>query len=366
MSDTKWFPDIPIRNIEWYTNKHAAINTYVQNMLSRTSQMFSYASLPSTIPSQLMEINIQTKGLICITQVSKSQFIPDRIISNNMGISKDPIESPFSNSAPDMNEVAQKADEATEDLTGTSADEPDDLYFFACDPGDQPDIYYRPTQVHIANPLLSVALTRTIGKDCVIIPNDIFNQGLLPTLIRYAREYLEADISIIGAFYNTRMRTIIEASAGPELEAAKQYLKDVEAGKLAAIGTRALIDGLKVWPQSTNHASELQGIIEARQAIQVAWYNELGIDPNFSVKREYVSAEEISSNTDLLMPLIDHMLVCRKLGFDAVNDMFGTNINVEKSSAWAHKARIAQSNSMAIAAESAGEQNENHEHPDSE
>lgn len=343
-----WFRDRASNLAKWYQNKDSTIRKYVRYMLSRTTQMFVYHNMPASISPQFMETALQEYGQLCIARIPSSALLPDQVINTDELLPLDPIPSP----GVDLNKIIETADEATADLTGSTASSPSNIYFFQCSTGGRPDIYYRPTKCIVANPLFKESQSFTIGKDCVLMRNDIFAQGLLPIMFRYAKEYIESDITIISSFLNTRVRTIIEASEGPEIESARQFLADIEAGKMSAITSRPLIDGIKVWTESqSSSASILTQVIEARQALQVAWYNELGIDPNFSLKREYVSAEEIGSNTDLLMPLVDHMLVCRKNAVDAINRLFGTNIEVEKASAWAHKSRMAQSNAIELVSE---------------
>ena len=361
MSDTnspnnsKWFPDIPVNNMsKWYQNKDLTIRKYVENMLSRTAQMFVYQNLPKSMPPQIMETWLQQYGQLCIARIPSTDFISWGVetVNTDSLIPINPIPDPDT----DVAQIIEHADEPTANLTG-SASETSDIYFFTCEPGGKPDIYYRPTICVVANPRFKEQKNFVIGKNCVLMKNDVFAQGLLPIMFRYAKEYTEADITIISTFLNTRIRTIIEASDGPEIESARQYLADIEAGRMSAITSRPLIDSLKIWSDSIGTASLLTQTIDARQALQVAWFNELGIDPNFSLKREYVSAEEIGSNTDLLMPLVDHMLVCRKNAVDQINKLFGTNILVEKSSAWAHKAKMAQTNAIALLQDESGGNN---------
>ena len=348
--NSHWFPEPTNPLSKWYQDKEATMRRYVENMLSRTSQMFVYQNLPASMSPQLLETWLQSYGQLCIARLPSSEFLKTGIISVNTNqlVPTDPLPGPGT----DLGAIIENADKPTEELTGSASETINDLYFFTCSTGGRVDIYYRPTLCVVANPIFKESHNFTIGKDCVLMKNDIFAQGLLPIMFRYAKEYTEADITIISAFLNTRIRTIIQASDGPEIESARAYLRDIEAGKMSAITARPLIEGLKVYDSSSNaSASVLTQVIEARQGLQVAWYNELGIDPNFSLKREYVSAEEIGSNTDLLMPFIDHMLVCRKNAIDQINSLFGTEIEVEKASAWAHKSRMAQSNAVQIANE---------------
>ena len=60
------------------------------------------------------------------------------------------------------------------------------------------------------------------------------------------------------------------------------------------------------------------------------------------MKREYLSAEEIAANTDILLPLVDDMLHNRETACERINAMFGTSISVHKNSSWENKARESE------------------------
>ena len=53
------------------------------------------------------------------------------------------------------------------------------------------------------------------------------------------------------------------------------------------------------------------------------------------MKRESINSSETSSNELTLLPLVDDMLQNWEDGFNEVNQKYGTNITVSKSSAWA-------------------------------
>ena len=55
------------------------------------------------------------------------------------------------------------------------------------------------------------------------------------------------------------------------------------------------------------------------------------------MKREYQSEEELQANTDVLLPLVDNMLVCRQEAVEFINKTYGTSISVKKNSSWENK-----------------------------
>ena len=95
--------------------------------------------------------------------------------------------------------------------------------------------------------------------------------------------------------------------------------------------------GIRTTNVSVQSANVIIQLIELQQYLKASWYNEIGLNANFNMKREYLSEEELMAQTDTLIPLIDDMLRCRKEAIEVVNSTFGTSISVEKNSAWENK-----------------------------
>lgn len=276
-------------------DKKKSIFNYVQLMLDRTNQMFEYSGLPDTIPAYMLELFLQVNGHVCITKVNGN------------------------------------------------------LYAFTGGLGGAPDPYYRQTLYVVANPALGFSASLSIenhlppfksqstqGK-CVLVRNDTNCRGLLYVFSRYATQLTENDISIRSAQINSRQQSLIEATTDAQAASAKKYLEDLEAGKLAHVNSEQFLSGIDVKNVSTMSSNSIIQLIELQQYLKASWYNEIGLNANFNMKREYLSEEEIRTSTDVLLPLIDDMLRCRKDALDAVNSTYGTSITVKKNSAWDNK-----------------------------
>lgn len=279
-------------------DKERSIFNYVQYMLDRTNRMFRYRNLPDTIPEYMLEYMLQVYGSVAVLEWDGS------------------------------------------------------LYAFRCQFGGPQDPYYRPTQAVIANPALNIDKTfqitnylppfdRTIWEampHCIRMHNDSQLQGLIPLFARYGAQMAENDVSIRSAQINLRQQTIIAADTGPEIESAKEYIKSLEAGELAAIQKRPFFtDSVRIATATTGQSNTVIQLIELQQYLKASWYNEIGLNSNFNMKRQYISSDEVNSSADIMLPLIDNMFECRKRAIDEINEEFGTNISVEKDSAWEKK-----------------------------
>lgn len=289
-------------------DKSAGIHQYVNYMLDRTNKMFEWKNLPETIPARVLETYLQINGYAAFVYVESQLPIPF------------PVNRTFKPG----------------------------VYIFFGGIGGERDIYYRPTTFIASNPRLSESLQCPIIYDldsvsdslpgsCVIMRNDSNYMGLLPLFSRYAAQMVENDISIRSAQINARAQVGISVNSNNEAESARKYLDDLEAGKLAVLGKSAFLDGISVANVGTQSANVIIQLIELQQYLKASWFNELGLNANFNMKREYISREEIGSQTDVLLPLVDDMLECRRRACDIINALFDLNISVEKNSAWADK-----------------------------
>lgn len=278
-------------------DKRKSAYNYMMLMFDRTNQMFEYNGLPDTIPAYNLELFLQINGHIGFVEVGEN------------------------------------------------------LYALPGHWGGAPDPYYRPTLYTIANPALGIgngfrivnhlppydSVNWNAMEPCVMMRNDTNLRGLFYLFSRYATELTENDISIRSAQINSRQQTFISAATDPEIASAQAYLDNLEKGKIIAVGEKAFLDGVKAVNLSVQSANVIIQLIELQQYLKASWYNEIGLNANFNMKREYLSEEEIRASTDVLLPLIDDMLRCRKEAVSVVNSTFGTNITVEKNSAWQNK-----------------------------
>ena len=279
-------------------DKRKSIYNYVLMMFDRTNQMFEYKGLPDTIPANMLELYLQINGHIGWLEWNGK------------------------------------------------------LYALPGGWGGAPDPYYRPTIYIVANPALGGShdckivnhlppFDETVWStkpDCVLMRNDTNMRGLFYLFSRYATELSENDISIRSAQINSRQQSIIAASTDREIASARAYIKALEDGKLEAVMDQAMATkGIRATNVSVQSANVIIQLIELQQYLKASWYNEIGLNANFNMKREYLSEEELMAQTDTLIPLIDDMLRCRKEAIEVVNSTFGTSISVEKNSAWENK-----------------------------
>ena len=252
---------------------------YIKDTLIRTQKMFNYNNLPKTIPKEQLELLLQRNGYAVITKVNG------------------------------------------------------ELYAFYGGLGGEPNEYYLPTIATVANPALKFSKSMVIDKECVIIKNDVMFMGLMPLIQSTSYLLAQADISFKYALINGRMKAIVTAPNDEVKASLDEMFKQIEKGSsLKVVVDDDLMNELKVSPYGTNDNGI--DIIELKQYIIGSFYQKLGIQSNFNMKREALNSAESALNDDILYPLIDEMLEERQKGIEKINELYGTNISVELSSVW--------------------------------
>lgn len=267
-------------DFSYCSDKSKVFENYCKYTFTRTQSMFTYEGLPDTIPVQWLESYLQRNGSCCI------------------------------------------------------AEHEGKLYALLGNAGGELDEYYQPTIYTVANPALGLTKSFEIGKDCVYCKNDYDAIGLVPLVSRYCGLMTENLLTVRISDINMRMMNLLSAPDDNTLQSTKQYLKDLEEGKLGVVGETPFFEGLKLQSRGAGNGDYMIQFIELQQYLKGSMYNELGINANFNMKREALSGQEVALNDDALMPLIDDMLKQRRAMCDELNQMFGLNVSVDYGSTW--------------------------------
>lgn len=279
---------------KYVKDKKMSAKAYYRYLLTRMLRMFQYKNLPDTIPHEILDRYLFENGIACITEVEG------------------------------------------------------ELYVFYGNLGGPIDVYYRPTEFIISNPHIrkggelftaNVPVFKSnlneVGQPTgVLIRNDTEWQGLHPLLARYAYLMAENILTLRTADVMLRIIALLTAKTDKERAASLEYLKSIEKGELGVIGESSFHEGVEMQSPPSNNGSYLTQFIEYQQYLKGSFYNEIGLAANYNMKREAIGKGESTLDADALLPLCDNMLKTRKEDLAKVNKMFGTNIEVEFSSAW--------------------------------
>lgn len=266
-----------------YKDKVTNVRNLNMYMLNRTLKMFEYEGLPETIPVRELEKILQMQGYAYFTEVNG------------------------------------------------------ELYALHGGLGGERDAYYHPTKITISNPWLNFTKTLDIAKDGVMMNNDDMMLGLAPLYDKYNTLMVENDITMVLNSYNNRIQTLIAAGDDQTKESAEEYLKQVAAGEQGIIAEQRIFEGVSVHNSSSNIASNTMALTEFHQYLKASLLNELGLDANFNMKRERLTAGEVAQNDEGLYPLVMNMLYNRRKAVQEINEKYGTNITVAFGSVWKNR-----------------------------
>lgn len=260
-------------------DKEYMLKSAILQMLNKTTRIFKYSNIPKTIPVKDLETQLQVGGFAIFKEVDG------------------------------------------------------ELYSFTGSLGGKPNPYYLPTLAIIANPALRYNASLEIDKECVVMLNDHYYQGLMPLFSKYGNMLVEAEISLKYAIINARVPALIQADNDNTYKSAQEFFKKVVEGtEYGIIASKEFFDGIRT--HDFYKQPYIKDLIESIQYIKGSWYNEIGLNAAFNMKREAINEAEATLNEDILYPTIDTMLECRQIALEKVNAMYGTNITVELNGVW--------------------------------
>lgn len=273
-------------------DKDAIYKSYCLDMLSRTLEMFVYEGLPETLSARSMEIEMQTRGFCCITDV-------------------------------------------TNPLHGEAG-----LYCLRyASPSGELNAERLPTRIVAVDPWLNFDKDMEIGKECVVIPNDNLWHGIGALFALHAGQLSDAETTMRLQLYNSRINKILTATDDKVVTEAKTLLSNIENGAWGVIGDAVELKGMMKALSSIDftspHSGSIKDTMEVLQYYRAQWFIALGLNDNFNMKREALNGTETESNANTLFALPLMMLKYRQEGIKKLNEKYNLNVSVKFGSVWA-------------------------------
>lgn len=279
----RYLEELGIGSISPYDFSHKGQNiaNHMGYMLDKTIRMFDYENLPDTIPAHILEKMLQMYGYVGFTWHD------------------------------------------------------DGYYIYYGGLGGEPNVYYMPTLLVVANPAQNFSAEWKIGEDVVLIKNDPLHLGMIPLYQKYATLMSENEISLRLALINTRIQKVLVAPDDNTYKSMKQYIQRLLDGELEVISDNPLISESKMLTDG-DRGGYLQEITATNQYLKASWYNEIGLDANWNTKSTQLYSAEAQMNRGALMALADMMLKEREAALEEINKKYGLNIKVRLADLWQH------------------------------
>lgn len=209
----------------------------------------------------------------------------------------------------------------------------DKLYAVNGAPAGQPDEYYVPTQYTVANPVLGSKIF-TKGVDGIVIYNTDLDRyipgGLYGLIDQTATLLADNVISINCNQINTRVSAIFTADSDAQAIAGEAILKKIYTGAPYNIVRSDIMEKIGVNPIATTATSQnITELVELNNFIIANYFQSIGVRANNLRKKSHMLQDEIDVQNEYLQISIYEMMSSWQKGFDEVNALYTTDIQVE-------------------------------------
>lgn len=196
------------------------------------------------------------------------------------------------------------------------------------------DVFYRPTNVNIANPLLRGNLTPRIGTECALIRMQP-DYGSCWDIVAYYADLLSlCTESLAVNLVNSKLAYVFACEDKTVAESFKKMYDQMNEGNPAVFADKKLFkdDGDPSWDTFQNNLKQnyiAKDILEDMTKIDARFCTEIGI-PNVNMAKESgVTDNEVEANNLDTKSKAALWLETISDGLEVANNMFGLNITVD-------------------------------------
>lgn len=196
------------------------------------------------------------------------------------------------------------------------------------------DVFYRPTNVNVANPLLKGNITPRIGTECALI-RLMPDYGSCWDIISYYADLLALCTESLGAnLVNSKLAYVFACDNKSIAESFKKMYDQINEGNPAVFADKKLFseDGSPMWDSFQNNLKQnyiAKDILEDMTKIDARFCTEIGI-PNVNMAKESgVTDNEVEANNIDTRSKAALWLETIRTGLDQANEMFDLNITVD-------------------------------------
>lgn len=270
-------------------DKTQLTNYYYKMLLNRVINMFTWENLPDTIDEQIMNFWLFVTGRVVFTKFNGK------------------------------------------------------LYALNGNYGGAPNEYYMPTEFIVANPVLGSKNVK-LDVDGVVMfnsdtdkyPTQTMTGGLYPILTLTANMLADCVVTITSALKNGRVQIAFICKDDNVKNAGEKALTKLYSGDPAIMIDDTILNCITAikMTDSSSVATILQQTVETYQFWLANFYNSIGVNANFNMKRERLNTAEVNINDSALFVNVVNMLNNRQQAVDKINAMFGVDISVRISDEW--------------------------------
>lgn len=196
------------------------------------------------------------------------------------------------------------------------------------------DVFYRPTNVNIANPLIRGNLTPRIGTECALVRMQP-DYGSCWDIVSYYADLLALSTEALAVnLVNSKLAYVFACEDKTVAESFKKMYDQMNQGNPAVFADKKLFmeDGTPAWETFQNNLKQnyiAKDILEDMTKIDARFCTEVGI-PNVNMAKESgVTDNEVEANNIDTKTKSSLWLETIRDGLDKANELFGLNMSVD-------------------------------------
>ena len=197
------------------------------------------------------------------------------------------------------------------------------------------NVFYRPTDAVIANPLLPGIQRKRIDSDCVLMQLQPDYTGILDLCAHYAEKMSLASSAINQNLWHTRIATVFFAGSDAEQQSVKKAYDRMTSGDPMVVVHKNLRDAdgnlkYEVFNRDVKSSYVISDLIADLRKIEAEFDTRVGIPNANTDKRERLITDEVNANNVETTILSDLWMDSIQDGIKKVKDMFGLEISCER------------------------------------
>lgn len=196
-------------------------------------------------------------------------------------------------------------------------------------------VFYQPTHVCIANPLINTAVIPRIGTDCALIQLRPDYGGIMDLVNDYAEAMaLTSELFSINTL-NSRLSFVFGAKDKRAAESYKKGMDELYSGRPLTILDKSVLgdNGEATWQlllQNVGQNYVAGEALENIRRLECKFDNEIGIPANLATqKKERTISAEVEANDVETYGRADAWLELLQKGCQKARDMFGIELSVD-------------------------------------
>ena len=196
------------------------------------------------------------------------------------------------------------------------------------------NVFYRPTDVIIANPLLTDNRSLSIGKDAVLMQLQPDYCGVLDLCGHYAEKMALASSAINQNLWHTKISTVFFAGSDAEQQSIKKAYDRMTDGDPMVVVHKNLRDAdgnlkYEVFNRDVKQSYVIDQLIADLRKIEAEFDTRIGVPNANTDKKERLITDEVNANNVETHILADMWMDSIQDGIRQIKEMFGVDIKCE-------------------------------------